>query len=207
MAMEASSFKKITPRIGIPVLCIGIVCWWVTAQARCHIIGAPATSKTLDTTIPGFLDYQLILAWRRFPPFDPDEPCLLAQGRDGDVLYMPADFNKVLEQPEQQPFSVNSREDALNVARTYVAVSTPFRLIVISSLKMVPGIDKRPHPDYVITGPQVDQSGNEYVVSLFTWKELGGALQKWTILVSADGKVSPHVEELGVHLGDAIGVL
>jgi len=178
---------------------------FMSTSARCHQVGQMPQTLLLNV-IPELKKYRFQLGWWRLGPL-PDEPCLLAVGPDGQILYMPNNFDMLVRREE---ISISSPESSLDLATTYVTLTSPYRVVVLSDLDMIPGIDRDPVPQHhsgvTISAPVVEKSSEGYyIVHLYTWKELGGVLEEWTLTISADGTVKPEVRTLQKWVGAALG--
>ena len=82
-------------------------------------------------------------------------------------------------------------------------------MLVLSGVEMIPGIDRNPPKKplaNVISPPVIQHNGEIYWIQLFVWKELAGAVEKWTLTFSKRGTPEVQVEQLADHVGDAVGL-
>src|SRR6266446_4497809 len=180
-------FRKSVILLGILLLFAGILFFWIAPAAQCHQMSETPQNVTINTAIPEFGKYQFQLGWWNVWPF-PDRPCLLAIGPDGQTLRLPADFQRLVSQIH---LSVDSPETALNLAKSYVVLSSPFKVILLSNADMIPGINRDPvahqFKAFTISAPTISRSDDSYIVQLFSWKQLGGVVERWTITISKNG--------------------
>jgi len=180
---------------------------WIWTSTRCHPTGKMMQDSPFASSLPVLAKYQLQFGWRRLWPFGLDQLCLLATTPDGKALEMPKDFQTILR---HEHVSVSSSENALALAKTYVALTSPYKVFVISNLGMIPGIDRNPLPrdfSFTISEAAVQSTVHGYQVNLFAWNELGGRIEEWTIVISKEGMIDPHVQELASGVGNAKGFL
>ena len=172
--------------------------------SRCQELGTMAQKPEFGGAIPKFTKYHLEFGLRRILlGLGSDQLCLFAITPQGDVLGMPENFQVLVR---REHLSVASPEGALALAKSYVAVSSPLKVIIISTLDMIPDIDRNPAPqalDNVISAPTAELANGTYIVHLYDWEELGGRVKKWTILVAKDGSVHARSEELANRVGTA----
>lgn len=158
----------------------------------------------LDPTILALRNYHFFLVWSRGIAA---RPCLVAISVDGEVLQMPVEFEKIVR---KEGLVVSSPTDARDLATTYVALTTPLgKVLVLSGLDMIPGLDRNPPRkplEVTISPPTVKNVGSDYSVRLFTWKELGGVIEEWSITVSENGTLQVQAEQLASHVGEAVGL-
>src|SRR2546429_2316137 len=157
---------------------VGMV--WLVTSAHCQQMGEKPQYLPFKTDIPAFQKYRLLLAWQGVWP-SPPRPCLWAITPNGQILHMPEDFQKMIR---TEHLSVSSSETALDLATTYVTLTSPFKVVVLSNLGMIPGVDRAPHQfAFSISAPVVDRSDGNYVVHLFAWKQIGGIIEEWEIRI------------------------
>ena len=200
-------FRKSIVLLGILLLFAGILSIWIAPAAQCHqVVGQMPQKTAFSGALPEFANYRLEFGWSRLWPL-PDNLCLLAITPDGGALQMPRDFQTLVR---REHLSISSTERAQDLAVSYVTVTSPFKVVVISNLGMIPGIDRNPAPrDFgvAISAPVVETSAQGYRVDLFAWKELGGYVERWMISISHGATIEPRVEELTSGVGKAVGLL
>ncbi len=186
------------------VVFAGFLIGWVAYRESCHAVSQNPQTMAFDTRIAALRKYVLQVGAKGDWPF-PEQPCLLAVSTEGEVLRLPEDFQTLVR---RERISISSPEAALELATSYVGVSSPFKVLVISNPGMIPGTDRNPVPSNIaalISAPVLSRSANGFVIQLFTWKQLGGRLEKWTITILDNGTVKPQAEELRSWVGAAVG--
>ncbi|RSN74086.1 hypothetical protein [Candidatus Methanodesulfokora washburnensis] len=141
---------------------------------------------------------------------------VVAVGRDGEAFLLPDDFNKVVR---REKIEVKSEDDALKIAFEYVNSSVVFgRAVLLRNTSDIPVIkveecEKEMHPelcrrDYeksrekveglrsTIRYPNITMEDGNYVVTFFTWKDLGGIVEMWRIEVGGDGTIALLAHEV-----------
>jgi len=165
-----------------------------------------------NTSVPALKKYRLQRIWvREVPSWLPlapaNRPVLVLVDPKGEMLEMPTEFDKLVR---RESLSVSSPTDARDLAVTYVTLTAPFgKVLVLSELGMVPAVKQNPPRQPIeveISPPVVKRSEQKYVVQLFTWKELGGVLEEWTITLSEDGGLQARANQLATHVGKAVGL-
>lgn len=158
----------------------------------------------LNPTILALSSYHFFLVWGHGIA---TRPCLVAVSPDGEVLQMPAEFGKIIQ---KEGIVVRSQIDARNLVTTYVTLTTPLgKVLVLSGLEMIPGLDRNPLQkplEIAISPPTIKSLGSDYSVRLFTWKELGGVIEEWSITVSENGILHVQSKQLASHVGEAVGL-
>ncbi|MGC8932687.1 MAG: hypothetical protein ACP5LQ_05290 [Candidatus Methanodesulfokora sp.] len=135
---------------------------------------------------------------------------VVAVGGDGSAFILPDEFNKVVR---REKIEVRSEDDALKVAFEYVNSSVAIgRALLLSNVSDIPGsspgncgkgwsleeckliydrskniINKLKD---IITAPNITIKHDSYVVTFFSWKDLGGIVEMWKIKVGKDGTAS-----------------
>lgn len=141
---------------------------------------------------------------------------VVAVGRDGEAFLLPDDFNKVIR---REKIEVKSGDDALKIAFEYVNSSVVFgRAVLLRNASDIPMIkveecEKEMYPelcrcDYeksrekverlrsTIRYPNITMEDGNYVVTFFTWKDLGGIVEMWRIEVRGDGTIALLAHEV-----------
>ncbi|MGC9020952.1 MAG: hypothetical protein ACP5KE_07080 [Candidatus Methanodesulfokora sp.] len=135
---------------------------------------------------------------------------VVAVGGDGSAFILPDEFNKVVR---REKIEVRSEDDALKVAFEYVNSSAAIgRALLLSNVSDIPGsspgncgkgwsleeckliydrskniINKLKD---IITATNITIKHDSYVVTFFSWKDLGGIVEMWKIKVGKDGTAS-----------------
>jgi hypothetical protein len=141
---------------------------------------------------------------------------VVAVGRDGEAFLLPDDFNKVIR---REKIEVKSEGDALKIAFEYVNSSVVFgRAVLLRNISDIPvtkveECEKEMYPelcrrDYeksrekveglksTIRYPNITMEDGNYVVTFFTWKDLGGIVEMWRIEVRGDGTIALLAHEV-----------
>ncbi len=117
------------------VVFAGFLIGWVAYRESCHAVSQNPQTMAFDTRIAALRKYVLQVGAKGDWPF-PEQPCLLAVSTEGEVLRLPEDFQTLVR---RERISISSPEAALELATSYVGVSSPFKVLVISNPGMIPG--------------------------------------------------------------------
>jgi len=208
--MTNATDKKIVIQISLLALLASSAVYlgWKWEQDRQSI----SVEIPFKTSVSALQQYRLQRLWlRQVPNWVPVRPAyrprLIVVGQDGETFKMPDEFNLLVRRAR---LSVSSQADALDIAATYVTLTAPFgKLVVVSGLEMIPGLSRNPPLtplQTAVSAPVVVQQIQHYAVQLFTWRELGGILEEWTIKVSENGTIETKKSEIATKIGETIGL-
>lgn len=154
-----------------------------------------------------FHNHKLYSAIKVTGMLPPTEGVVIAVGKDGKAFVLPNEFNKVIK---REKIEVNSKEKALKVAFAYVESSTVYAKVkLLYNVSSIPGLSpndwcyqnrKRCRIEHerlknIIKPPKVSFENNSYISTFFTWKSIGGYVEKWKLKVEKDGAVTVLARE------------
>jgi hypothetical protein len=162
------------------------------------------SDREFQPSIPALETYRLLRFW---PEGIASKSCLLAVGTDGTVLQMPAEFNEIIRRSR---FTISGESDAVKLATTYATLTTAIgKIVVLSAPDTIPGFSTNPPRNPLgisIVPPTVRSLDSKYSVVLFTWKELGGVVEKWFITISQTSQLEVQKQVIATHVGNAVGL-
>lgn len=130
------------------------------------------------------------------------------KGRDaylisGDVIGWgrTQNFNAVVA---GEKIAINDRSTALLYAEFYIKCAILFekRADIISGIKDVEGISDKDRKRFRgIDGPKVTQAGGKFKVEAFTWRSVGGCINKWNLDIRPNGLLEVRNQQVGRQVG------
>lgn len=146
------------------------------------ILSGPHPTKMLKNHIvfSAFGKFQLPLAF-----------VYVVVGKDKNSFVMPDDFNEIIL---RETITVDNEDAVLNVLGLYLTFQGRGRTILLSKWSDIPfsdGLGKNPTEfSGIIDIPTVNKVATKYYVTFFSWREIGGILEKLKIVVDSKGQVA-----------------
>lgn len=136
------------------------------------------------------------------------EVAIVAVSNDGKAFFLPDEFNQAIK---NENFSVNSREKALEVAAAYLSCSAPYGdIMIVQNFTDIFFKGRGKDPAQIadkISPVRISQTNGDYRIDLFTWKSIGGAVYKWSLIVDEKGEVNLLEKiEIERNIGSVIGL-
>lgn len=137
-------------------------------------------------------------------PTQPPSKVLVAVGLDGNVLFIPAEFNTLAERDN---IIVDNQQKAWAIVNLFLP-DPPYK--ILESTKDIPYYSRyRKDPKeyaHLVSPPLVKFERSMWNIDLFTWNKNNGAIEKWQFNISLNGEVKSNQVTIAKWVGDYIGL-
>lgn len=132
--------------------------------------------------------------------------------KTGDVFQMPGQFNSMIQGEE---VFLSNDEEVLNFTKLYLylAHDPRGRVLILQRASDIPyeiGSNRKSPQQFsdVVTPPQIRSQNWGFTVEVYSWVELGGQLEKWTLELSTNGYIMRYSKQVvGKNIGLSRGLI
>jgi hypothetical protein len=118
---------------------------------------------------------------------------VIAVGGDGRVFVFPDDFNVVIM---REKVEVDSEKRALEVIAVYLNSSVVYGYVkLLYNASDIPGFHLENETEQqrlrsTITPPNISSYHDGYLIEFFSWRALGGDVERWIVKVERNGTIN-----------------
>ena len=169
-----------------------------------------STYNELELQVPlsELHEYRVVRVWITILNLRPPSPHLILVDTRGREFRIPEQFQEIVR---QEMIKVTTPQKALEVARTYVLLTGSYgEVLILSNMTEIPGIARNPPSkqlEVTPARPRVSPTDQGFLVELYSWKELRGLIEQWTIVIDRQGDMQITSQQLATNVGDATGLL